>query len=133
MVDIDEIARLANEMKSFEKSASSKKELATKMTAAAKDDDEKAEKYREQIERIMMEANEYDGTSRVTVAGGRFEIASKPASVIVTDRAAIPDEWWKVERKLDKTKINKAVNAGDEIPGTMLSNGGKILKVSFDD
>ena len=40
-------------------------------------------------------------------------IANVPAGVIITDESKIPDRFFKIERKLVKSALNKAVKAGD--------------------
>jgi hypothetical protein len=49
--------------------------------------------------------------------------------VVITDEAALPDAFVRVERKPDKTAIKSALAAGEVIPGAELSNGLPTLTV----
>lgn len=53
-------------------------------------------------------------------------------SVVITDEAQIPSEFWKrADPKLDKTAIKAALKDKREIPGATLSNGGETLAIRF--
>lgn len=55
------------------------------------------------------------------------EVSPKP---IITDEAAIPAEFWKQpDPVLDRTAINKAVKAGVNVPGVVLSNKTTSLQI----
>jgi hypothetical protein len=56
------------------------------------------------------------------VKAGIFEVKYKknPPSVEVLDEAAIPENWFKFEPKLDKAGMKDALKAGEEIPGVTL-------------
>ena len=49
--------------------------------------------------------------------------------VVITDEAALPDAFVRVERKPDKTAIKAALEQGQVIPGAELSNGLPTLTV----
>lgn len=53
----------------------------------------------------------------------------KEASLIVTDESALPAEYWREKREVNKTAINEAHEKGIAIPGTVLSNGGQSLTI----
>lgn len=52
-----------------------------------------------------------------------------PASVMVSDESQIPSEFKKVKTEPDRTKIKEALQAGQEVPGAYLTNGGSSLSV----
>lgn len=81
--------------------------------------------YGEAIERIMNAA----GLSKVTLPNATLSITNAAPSVVVSDEAAIPDQFWRVKREIDKPAINAAVKAGEEIPGVSVSNGATRLTV----
>lgn len=49
-------------------------------------------------------------------------IKKNPPRTIITDEVAIPDEFWKVTRALDKAAISAALKAGHTLQGAELSN-----------
>ena len=62
-------------------------------------------------------------------AYGGAVISEKPRKPVVVNEELLPDNFIKVERKVDKKAINEAYKNGEEIPGVMLDNGGLILTV----
>lgn len=81
--------------------------------------------YGEAIERVMNAA----GLSKVILPNATLSISNAPPSVTVADEQAIPDQFWRVKREIDKPAINAAVKAGEEIPGVAVSNGATRLTV----
>lgn len=65
-----------------------------------------------------------DACGKTTFADAEFTASIRRGSptVIITDEAAIPDEYWKVERKIDRTKLNSDAKSGVVIPGATLTN-----------
>ena len=53
---------------------------------------------------------------------------NKPHPVI-QDESLVPDEYFKTERILQKSRINDAVKAGEEIPGVVMSNGSQSITI----
>lgn len=58
----------------------------------------------------------------VSVAAGR-------PGVIVTDEAALPDRFVRIERKADNAAIRAALEAGEIVPGAELANGIPTMRV----
>jgi hypothetical protein len=85
----------------------------------------KADKLKDIISWIMTEANEtkYQGVS-ATVSFGK-----KKQGVIVLDESKIPEEFFRIERKLNKIKLNEAVLKGEAVDGACLDNGGQTLTI----
>src|SRR4051812_28562941 len=54
-----------------------------------------------------------------------------PPKVIVTDEAALAEEFWRttVSRTVDKPLVKAALDAGRPVQGAALSNGAQILSV----
>jgi hypothetical protein len=52
----------------------------------------------------------------------------KPAALI-TDEAALPDEYWRTTRAVNKAAINDAIKQGVVIPGVEMSNAIPSLQV----
>jgi hypothetical protein len=55
--------------------------------------------------------------------------AGVPAVVIINEHE-IPDEFWRVRREPDRTRIRAALKAGEHVPGTALSNAEPFLAIS---
>lgn len=49
--------------------------------------------------------------------------------VVVTDEAALPDEFVRISRAPDKTAIKAALEAGRDVPGVVRRNGAPSLSV----
>lgn len=58
-------------------------------------------------------------------------IASAPAAVVITDANAIPAAFIRTTEAPDKAAIRKAIEAGDDVPGAVLSrgNGAPVLSI----
>lgn len=56
-------------------------------------------------------------------------IKKVPPKPIVVDESKIPDEFFKIERKLDKAKLNKAVKDGHRFEGVSMDNGGMTVSI----
>lgn len=52
-----------------------------------------------------------------------------PPKPVVTDETKIPEEFWKIERKLDKAKLNKSVKEGNCFEGVIMDNGGYTVSL----
>jgi hypothetical protein len=49
--------------------------------------------------------------------------------VVITDKAALPAECFRVKREVDKAKIRELLEAGTPIPGAEMGNAAPILTV----
>lgn len=85
----------------------------------------KGDGYSAAIERVMNAA----GLPKVTLPNATLSISNAAPSVTVSDESALPDQFWRTKREIDKTAINAAAKAGEEIPGVVVSNGGTRLTV----
>lgn len=81
--------------------------------------------YGEAIERVMAAA----GLSKVTLPNATISVTQAGPSVVIEDEASIPERFIRIKREIDKSAINAAVKAGEEIPGVVVSNGGSRLTV----
>ncbi len=78
-------------------------------------------------------ALEQAGRKKIEHAAVTISLRAVPASVAVTDEAAIPSRFWKPsEPKLDKRALLDALKANEEVPGASLSNGGTTLALKWD-
>jgi hypothetical protein len=81
--------------------------------------------YRGLIHRLMIAAN----SGPIATVEGKVSVANSPDKVIITDEAAIPDEFMRIKREPDRTLIKKALNANIYVPGATLSNGGTTIVI----
>ena len=61
-----------------------------------------------------------------------FTVSITPGrpGVVITDPAAIPDDFVRVRREPDKTAIGSAIASGAQIPGAELKNSMPSLRIS---
>jgi hypothetical protein len=52
-----------------------------------------------------------------------------PPKVMIYDVEALPDELVRIVREPDKLEIKKRLEAGEEVDGAAMSNGGLALQV----
>lgn len=98
-----------------------KKQFVDEIDSQIKDLEAKQEVLKEQIIREYLE----DGVC----PSGIIHIKKLPRGVIVTDESKIPDQFFKIERKLDKKALNEAVKGGETIDGVTLDNGGYTIMI----
>lgn len=75
--------------------------------------------YTQAIEALMGAA----GITKLPTPAGTVSISTGQPTAVVQDEAALPDRFWKNKREIDKTALNAAVRAGEEIPGVAVNNG----------
>ena len=66
---------------------------------------------------------------KLTLPEATLSVRAVPPKAVVTDEAAVPDEFCKITRKPDLTAIKAGVEAGAAIPGVSFDNGGTSLTV----
>lgn len=70
------------------------------------------------------------GRKKIEAPDCTVSVRATPASVVITDETAIPDDYLKPQPpKVDKAAIRDALKQGASIPGAMLSNGGQSLGI----
>jgi hypothetical protein len=75
--------------------------------------------------RIMDAANLRENDA----AGSHLSVRTTPPSVVISDESLIPAQYKKTKMEISRTAIREALQAGVEIPGAALSNGGASLSV----
>lgn len=74
-----------------------------------------------------------DDTGAPAIGGKHHtvSIASAPAAVIITDASSIPAAFIRTTEAPDKEAIRKAIEAGQDVPGAVLSrgNGAPVLSI----
>lgn len=74
----------------------------------------------------LLEDKEQGGAGEIVgqVVYSCMRLNPKP---IISDESKIPDRFFKTERKLMKSEINKAIKDGETIEGVTFDNGGYAL------
>ena len=67
----------------------------------------------------------------VDKVAGLFSVSLGEASqvVVITDENAIPDAYAKYERKVSKSEVKAALEAGVEVPGACIEQGKRRLVI----
>ena len=77
-----------------------------------------------------LKAMEIAELSSLETLTGTLTRKTLPPSVIISDEAVIPSQFWKPsDPRLDKKAILAALKTGEAIPGCELSNGGETLQI----
>lgn len=69
------------------------------------------------------------GLDKLTLPEATLSVRQVPPKAIVTDEAAVPDEFCKFTRKPDMAAIKAGVESGAAVPGVSFDNGGTSLTV----
>lgn len=69
------------------------------------------------------------GLQKFTDAEFTASIGKPRATAVITDEAAIPDEYWDTKRVLAKGRLGADVKAGVVVPGAELGNGLPTLTI----
>jgi hypothetical protein len=85
----------------------------------------KADAMKRLIKSVMQSAD----LDKLELPEATLSIAKPRSSVEVTDLDALPQGYFRLKKEADKTAIKKAIEAGEEIPGAVLSLGDESLMV----
>lgn len=69
------------------------------------------------------------GEKRVELPDLTASLATSQPSVVITDEAALPDEYWRVTRSPDKRAIGEDLKQGVVIDGATLGNPKSSLRI----
>lgn len=69
------------------------------------------------------------GLSKAMLPGATITLRPASPKVVVIDEAGLPDAYWRTKREVDKAALATALKSGTEVPGAMLSNGGRTLQI----
>ncbi len=58
-----------------------------------------------------------------------FSLSQRQASIVVTEEADIPSDYWKMKPDLDRKALRKALEDGVAVPGACLNNAPQTLTV----
>ncbi len=100
--------------------------------ARAADIAERAARFKRRADHLKETAfAAMDALGIAKVADPEFTASIRAGGVqtIVTDEAAVPDEYWQTTRTLRKADINADVKVGVVIPGVEMRNGSPTLSI----
>lgn len=90
--------------------------------------EKQASTLRISIEHAMLESN----LQRLEFSASTVCMSANPPKVVITDPNQIPTLYMRhKEPEPDKIALKKALQAGDEITGATLSNGGQSLNIRY--
>jgi hypothetical protein len=79
---------------------------------------------------IILMAMEKAGIPTIKGVLATLSVRPTPPKVMIGDEALIPSKFFKPsDPKLDRSAVKEALEAGEEVPGASLSNGGVSLSV----
>jgi hypothetical protein len=97
--------------------------------------EERKRRFTAQEERIrvaLQTAMEIAGLPKMETPLGTVSSRAVPSSLLVTNEADIPAQFWKPQPpKLDKVLLKGALSAGEPVPGATLSNGGSTIAIKL--
>lgn len=87
----------------------------------------RSEKKREIVAHVMESA----GLKKIEAPVATISLRAVPPSVLISDENLLPDRFRKTKTVVtpDKIAIKEMLEAGKEVPGATLSNGGSTLSV----
>jgi hypothetical protein len=89
-------------------------------------------RYKRQVEgfrSLMQRVMESAGKKKLTLPEATLSLAIRAPEPIVTDETLLPEECFKVVRKLDKTAIKSLCKDGIIPDGVTMSNGSVGLRI----
>jgi hypothetical protein len=85
----------------------------------------RAQFYRSLMHRLMDRA----GIKSIPLPEAKISVVNSPEKVIVTDEAAIPEQYLIFKKEPNKTEIKKALKSGVSVAGAVLSNKTTTIQV----
>lgn len=91
---------------------------------------ERLERQEDLIRTALMHAMSIAHLKTLELPTATMTLKATGPSVVITDEADIPAEFWKPQApKLDKKLLMAALKDKKEIPGAQLSNGGETIQI----
>lgn len=114
-------------MENFDTEVSAKLKEAFRaedIASAAKKDALEAEAYARQLRMEIKELMEAQGVLTMETDGFVLSVKRKAPGVIIQDESKLPEYVFETIRKVDLSKLKKAIGSGAPIEGAVMSNGG---------
>jgi hypothetical protein len=83
----------------------------------------------EGLRSLVFKVMESADLSKCELAEATLSIRKGVRKVIITDEASLPSDAFRVTREPDKQKLRFWMDAGQEVPGAILSNGDETLSI----
>ncbi len=119
------VAKAINERAEASTFAAAIKQRETDLAARRDRYEQKADAFKSLIKDLMETAQ----VDKITLPEATISTVKGRTSVDVTDIEALPQGYFKVERKADKTAIKAAIEAGNTIPGAELTTGEPTISI----
>lgn len=100
-----------------------------KIVSEAKARRDRFDAQRERIREAICMAMEAGGLRKIELPLGTISLKPVPPKVEVTDESIIPAVYFKMEPKLNKSEIMRALKEQQDVPGAILSNGGVTISM----
>jgi hypothetical protein len=84
------------------------------------------EEYMRKLTLKIMDAAQ---VRKVQLVEATLSVRPSPQGVRIIMDDLIPEEFWRVKREIDLTKIKSAIKAGENVPGAALSNAHDTLAI----
>lgn len=78
------------------------------------------ENKKERLKDYLKNQMENAGFEKVRTPLFTISVQSNPLKLEITDEKQIPEEWWIVEKSLDRRMMAESLKEGKEIPGAQL-------------
>lgn len=119
----DQLAALARSALNDEAMANGLAEYQVKLADRKRDLQLRALKKRMAVLNYMNDLN----LKNVTAPDLAVTRKNVPPAVVITDEAALPDQFCRFKREPNKTAIKSALQDGKEVPGAMMGNGSETI------
>lgn len=90
---------------------------------------DRLERRRDGLRSLMHRIMECAALSKAQLDSATLSISAGRPRVIVTQDESIPDDYCRMKREPNKAAIKAALEAGDHVPGAVLSNAEPVLMV----
>ena len=78
---------------------------------------------------VMQEILNRADLRKIVLPEATISITRRGPAVQIIDEALVPDAYCRFKREISKTAIKDAINAGEEVPGAVLDNGGETIRI----
>lgn len=129
---LDGETELTDTVSRFIRQALEDEDLAEALNARKKDMEERRTRLMARADKrraVAMALMDAVGMRKLEQPDFTAGVRNTPAKVVVTDEAAIPDNYCKITRAPNKLALRDALERGQEIPGVSLGNGSQTLSV----
>lgn len=119
------LSRLVQDELAFKAQASALSDVIGQFTERKARFGRQIEARRELILKIMEACN----LKKAPLPEATVTVRDGSSKVVISDEQSLPEEFIRWKSEPDRTAIKEALNAGKEVPGAMLSNGGPTISL----